>query len=48
MQPFQEDDEMGEEGMELADQDVFELEVPAASLICLRGLRQIQTKISGK
>ena len=39
---------MGEEGTDIADQDVFEMEVPAASLIAIKGLKHIKTKTSGK
>ena len=48
MQPFQEDEEMAEGGTELADQDVFEIEVPSASIIAVKGLKQIRTKTPSK
>lgn len=45
MQPFQEDDEMEDDSADLTEQDVFEMEVPAASLIAIKALKQIKTKL---
>lgn len=45
LQPFQEDDEMEDDSADLTEQDVFEMEVPAASLIAIKALKQIKTKL---
>lgn len=44
-EPFQEDDEMEDDSADLTEQDVFEMEVPAASLIAIKALKQIKTKL---